>query len=439
MARPRARAPLNVFLNSRLVGSLTRQPSGAIEFRYDPEWLAWEHAIPVSLSLPLRERHYAGDPVVAVFDNLLPDNRDIRRAIAARTQAEGDDAHSLLSRIGRDCVGALQFLPDDETPGPAGAVDGRPVDARAIADILRHLATAPLGAGCDGGFRISIAGVQEKTALLRVDGAWMIPQGTTATTHILKPAIGRRPDGLDLSQSVENEHLCLRLTEAMGLPGARSEIADFAGHRVLVVERFDRLWTPDGRLLRLPQEDLCQALSIPPERKYETEGGPGIRPIVERLGASDDPEGDRRRFLKAQAVFWLLGATDGHAKNFSVFLSPAGRFRMTPLYDVMSTQPNVDAGQIPRNRYRLAMAIGAKRHYRIDEIMPRHFRQTAAKCGLPPSMMEEVIADLVATVPGALDAAQRDLPPDFPTDIADSVIRGVLTRLKTLEADAAIG
>ena len=123
---PRARyKPLNVFLNSRLVGRLLRERSGAVSFQYDSSWLAWEHVLPISLSLPLRDQAYSGAPVIAVFDNLLPDNNDLRRQIAARTRAEGTDAYSLLGAIGHDCVGALQFLPDGRDPGPAGGVEGR--------------------------------------------------------------------------------------------------------------------------------------------------------------------------------------------------------------------------------------------------------------------------------------------------------------------------
>jgi len=165
MARPRRHAPLNVFLNSRLVGRLNRQSTGAIDFQYDPSWLAWEHALPVSLSLPLREERYIGAPVIAVFDNLLPDSEAIRRRVAERVHAEGVDAYSLLSAIGHDCVGALQFLPDGEEPGAAGAVNGKPVDEDEIVHILGNLASAPLGLGEAEDFRISIAGAQEKTAL----------------------------------------------------------------------------------------------------------------------------------------------------------------------------------------------------------------------------------------------------------------------------------
>ncbi len=226
MARRRRHIPLNVFLNSRLVGRLNREASGAIDFQYDPSWLGWEHALPVSLSLPLREDRYIGAPVIAVFDNLLPDSDAIRRRIAERVHAQGTDAYSLLAVVGRDCVGALQFLPDGEEPGAAGMLEGKPVSDNDIAHILGDLASAPLGMGEDQDFRISIAGAQEKTALLRWKDQWHKPAGTTATTHILKPQIGQLPNGIDPSFSVENEFLCLKLTAALGLPSANVAIED---------------------------------------------------------------------------------------------------------------------------------------------------------------------------------------------------------------------
>ena len=289
MAR-RPRPPLGVYMNSRLVGRLRRESSGAIDFRYDESWLDWSNAIPISLSLPLREDRYIGAPVIAVFENLLPDNPDVRRRVAERSHAGGSDVYSLLTAIGRDCVGALQFVPEGEEVTPAGQIDARPVSDDEIAALIADLGRSPLGLGNDREFRISLAGAQEKTALLLWNGQWHMPHGTTATTHILKPEIGRLPGGIDLSQSVENEYLCMKLVAALGLPVAHAEIAEFAGRKTLVVERFDRLWTREKRLLRLPQEDCCQALSVPPNLKYESDGGPGIRDIAELLKGSDTPE-----------------------------------------------------------------------------------------------------------------------------------------------------
>lgn len=433
MARRRAHAPLDVFLNARPVGRLRRLGSGAVDFRYDHGWLGWEHALPISISLPLREDRYLGDPVIAVFDNLLPDPEPTRRRIAERIGAEGHDAYSLLARLGRDCVGALQILPEGQDPGPAGTVDGRPADDGEIAEKLRNLAVAPLGLDDDAEFRISIAGAQEKTAFLYWKDQWHIPRGATATTHIIKPQIGMLPNGIDLSRSVENEHLCLKLAAALGLPSAATEIADFDGERVLVVERFDRLWTEDERLLRLPQEDCCQALSVPPSLKYDADGGPGMTDILDLLRGSDDPDADRRMFVKAQIVFWLLGATDGHAKNFSIFLKPGGRFRMTPLYDVMSAQPAVDAGRLRENGFRLALAVGDNRHYAIDTILPRHFAQTAAREGIPAQLIDEICGELSEGAEPAMETVLESLPRDFPADLADSIANGFRKRLRPIE------
>jgi serine/threonine-protein kinase HipA len=429
MARRARHAPLNVFLNSRLVGQLRQEASGAIDFSYDAEWLAWAPAIPVSLSLPLREERYIGAPVMAVFDNLLPDNDDIRRTLAARVRADGVDAFSLLGAIGRDCVGALQFLPADMDPGPAGVVDGVRLDTVQVGALLGDLARAPLGLTEDASFRISLAGAQEKTALLFKDGAWWAPTGTTPTTHILKPQIGAA-NGVDLSQSVENEYLCMKLTKAIGLPVADVEIADFDGRRALVVERFDRRWAQDGRLLRLPQEDMCQALSTPPAIKYEAHGGPGIEKILRVLSGSDEPALDQATFLKANIWFWLLGATDGHAKNFSVALGPGGRYRLTPLYDILSVQPLVDAGQVRHNQYKLSMAVGDNRHYAVGSIMPRHFVQTARRAGMGEAAVEAIFDELIERIPPALDVVEAGLAADFPAGLVSSILAGVNARLQ---------
>lgn len=437
MARRRTRVPLQVYLNARLVGRLRRLASGAIDFQYDESWLGWEHAQPISLSMPLREDRYTGDPVIAVFDNLLPDNEPIRRRVAERVRADGYDAYSLLAKVGRDCVGALQFLPEGQDPGPAGAVDGRAVSDDDIARRIRDLKITPLGVDEDDEFRISIAGAQDKTAFLRWKDKWHLPHGTTATTHIMKPQIGMVPGGIDLRQSVENEHLCLRLTAALGLPATHTEIADFDGERVLVIERFDRQWTRDKRLLRLPQEDCCQALSVPPTLKYDADGGPGMAEIIDLLKGSDDPLGDQRLFIEAQIVFWLLGATDGHAKNFSIFLRPGARFNLTPLYDVMSTQPAVDAGQIRKNQYKLALAVGDKRHYVMDTILPRHFMQAAEKNGVPAKVVQEICAELAERAESVIEETLAVLPKEFPAAIAESITSGLRTRLKSVEAVAA--
>jgi serine/threonine-protein kinase HipA len=433
MARARYE-PLNVFLNSRLVGQLRREASGAISFQYDRSWLEWEFALPVSLSLPFREQAYMGAPVIAVFDNLLPDNDELRRQIAARTRADGIDAYSLLGAIGHDCVGALQFLPRGLEAAPAGKVEGYPISNDEIAAIVDNLAAAPLGITEDESFRISIAGAQEKTALLFRDEQWYKPRGTTATTHILKPSIGKLPNGIDLTDSAENEYLCLRMVAALGIQAAIPQIATFGKKRVLVVERFDRRWTANGRLLRLPQEDCCQALSVSPTRKYQQDGGPGIVQILQLLRGSDDPLVDQRSFLKANIVFWLMGATDGHAKNFSVFLRPGGRFQLAPLYDVISAQPSVDSKQILWKQFRLAMSFGAEPHYGIvRQIAPRHFHQTADRAGIGKEVVTSILDELREGTLPAVDRVLSTLPGNFPEEIVNSICDGIKRRLSILQ------
>jgi serine/threonine-protein kinase HipA len=438
MPRRRQHPPLAVYLNNRLVGYLNTEPSGAIEFQYDESWLGWEHALPVSLSLPLRENAYRGAPVAAVFENLLPDSDALRRRVAEKVGAQGADAYSLLAAIGRDCVGALQFIADGDQPIDAmPAIEGEAVDDEAIEKLLRSLTQAPLGLNRDDDFRISVAGAQEKTALLWHEGRWLKPKGTTPTTHLFKTQIGQLPNGIDLSNSVENEFYSLKLMAAFGMTVNAADIRTFGNTKALVIERFDRRWTRDGRLLRLPQEDCCQALSVPPSAKYQSDGGPGMVDILNLLKGSDTPADDQRALIKAQLLFWLIGATDGHAKNFSIFLGPGGSFHLTPLYDVLTAQPSLDARQIEHKQMKLAMSVGKNRHYRFRDIHARHFVQTGEEAGLPKGLVRGVVDEVAATANAALEQMESILAADFPEAIHTSVKRAVIDRAQNLTlADA---
>jgi serine/threonine-protein kinase HipA len=433
MPRQRQNIPLRVLLNNRLVGHLLKEPAGANYFRYDESWLARKNAIPVSLSLPLREDAYKGEPVVAVFENLLPDSELLRKRIAEKVGAKGTDAYSLLSQIGRDCVGALQFVPDGEDAvHDVSSIDGKVINDEEIEKLLNNLVRAPLGLDRDQDFRISVAGAQEKTALLHYKGEWLKPFGTTPTTHILKTQIGTLQNGIDLSNSVENEYYCLKLLAAFGLAVNKAEIKIFGKTKALVVERFDRAWTKDARLLRLPQEDFCQALSCPPSRKYQDQGGPGLGQILDLLKGADTPAQDQKTLLKAQILFWLIGATDGHAKNFSVFLEPGGSFRLTPIYDVLTAQPSLDTRQIECKQMKVAMFVGDNRHYRIDEIKGRHFIQTAERAGLPKPIATDALQEVAKDADAAIQTMDHQLPSGFPEQIHVSVKRAFASRLHNI-------
>lgn len=440
MARTKTYPRLGVFQNGECVGYLSKQPSGAVEFIYADEWLVNERAYPVSLSLPLREDAYKGAPVLAVFENLLPDSEALRSRVAEKIGADGTDAYSLLTQIGRDCVGALQFFPEgvDVDFSDLNSIQGEEIDDEEIENLLKNLARAPLGLDREHDFRISVAGAQEKTALLLHKDKWLRPSGVTPTTHIFKTQIGALPNGVDLSNSVENEFYGLSVMQAFGLQVNKAEIKTFGKTKSLVIERFDRTWTEKGSLLRIPQEDCCQALSIPPTRKYQSdnrpanEKQPSIVEILNLLKGSDQPLEDQKNFLKAQIIFWLIGATDGHGKNFSIYLGQGGRFVLTPFYDVLTAQPFFDGHQIQKKEMKMAMSVGANKHYKIDEIQGRHFMQNAQMAGVPQYIAEEALHEIVDIAEKAMQSVEEKLPSDFPEDIHQSVQKAVKSRIQSI-------
>ncbi len=320
-------ATLTTWMNNVRVGTLTRQANGAHSFRYDEEWLRSPRARPLSLSLPLQYGNITADAVYHYFDNLLPDSPQVRDRIVRRYQARSKQPFDLLAEVGRDSVGAVTLLPPGEEAHLEGLRWQTLDEAQLTALLTAYQSDIPLGmiTGQDD-FRISVAGAQEKTALLRMGGHWCIPQGTTPTTHIIKLPIGeiKQPNAtLDLRESVDNEFLCLALARELGLAVPEAEIITTPRIRALAVTRFDRRWAQEGRvLLRLPQEDLCQAFGIPSSMKYESDGGPGIAAIMAFLLGSSEALKDRADFMKFMVFQWLVGATDGHAKNFSLFLLP---------------------------------------------------------------------------------------------------------------------
>ncbi len=323
---------------------------------------------------------------------------------------------------------ALQFLTSEVTSSQE--IEGELINDAQIANMLRNLTLSPLGIDDEDDFRISIAGAQEKSDLLCHDGVWKRSVGMTPTTHILKTQLGILPSGINLSGSVENEFFCMNFCRAMGLNVADVEIVDFEDVCSLVVTRFDRRWMNDGRLIRLPQEDFCQALGVPPSQKYQMDGGPSIADSIALLSASNDPAEDQRAFMKAQVLFWLLGATDGHAKNFSIALLPRG-LKMTPFYDVLSVQSAVDSGAVLHNRMRLAMAVDG--HYRINEIVPRHYLQASKNGGYGVRLIENIIDEVPRSVDSAIKEAVENLSIGFPQELAETISTGINSRLKILK------
>ena len=422
---------LQVLMNNVPVGRLSKNQLGLMSFVYDASWLEHPARRPISLSLPLSPNPYKGEIVRNYFQNLLPDSETVLSRIQNRLNLPSLHPFDLLAAVGHDCVGALQFYPINEPVPPIEAVTGTPVTDTDIEQLLQSSQEMPLGMSETNNFRISIAGAQEKTALLNYRNRWMIPSGATPTTHILKLPIGilMGANPIDFSLSCENEWLCMLITRLYGFKTADTQIGRFGSAKALIVRRFDRLLSNDGKkLFRLPTEDFCQALGIPSVNKYEADGGPGIASIMNLLRMSSQSDLDQETFFKTQILFWLLEATDGHAKNFSVFLEKGGGFHLTPLYDIMSTAPLTASGVVSPRRIKMAMGLlGKNKHYRFSDIEPRHFLSTAAAVGLPIAKAQTWLRELAEKTPSVIEAASRQLPPDFPTKVVEPIFTGMAT------------
>ncbi|VAW69342.1 Toxin HigB / Protein kinase domain of HipA [hydrothermal vent metagenome] len=420
-------ASLYVFMNGHEVGEYIQRPGGAQEFVYRDSWQNAEYAIPVSLSMPLTEKKHKGELVYNFFDNLLPDNKEIRSRIQKRFATKTDRAFDLLASIGQDCVGAIQLM-SEATAVDVKKIECTPVDESAIAESLRNYHSLPLGMSRDEEFRISLAGAQEKTAYLWHGQQWQRPVGTTPTTHIFKQPIGYiEHAGIDLTDSVKNEWLCLEILRAFGLPVAAAEMQMFEDREVLVVERFDRQFSNDNRwIIRHPQEDMCQALGAAAALKYENEGGPGINRIMQLLSSSMAAEKDRRQFMKSVFLFWIMGATDGHAKNFSIFLRNRGRFEMTPVYDVISVYPLIHKRQLELKNITMAMALrGKNNHYKWHEMMGRHWLDEAKRGYFPESEMKNIMEETIRGLDTVIEQVAAKLPAGFPDEISSTIFDGM--------------
>lgn len=204
---------------------------------------------------------------------------------------------------------------------------------------------------------------------------------------------------------MENEHFCLRLAGRLGLSAATSEVLRFGLEKAICVERYDRVML-NRRLIRVHQEDACQALGIHPVNKYQNDGGPGVVQIMQLLNRSTQPVEDRRRFMQAVAFNYLILGSDAHAKNYSLLLGRYGQVRLAKLYDIASLLPYVDRFK----ECRFAMKID--RYYRDDQIQLRHFEKMARSCEFPASEMLEIIREMAERIPGQALSVKDEMAKD---------------------------
>jgi serine/threonine-protein kinase HipA len=425
-------------MNGVEVGVLEKTRGGGMSFTYSQDWLNNASRRPISLSMPLSTGSYSGHEVYNYFDNLLPDNPVVRERVMTKFAVPVDHPFDILTAIGHDCVGALQLVPERSAYKPE--LQAKPMSEVEIANQLRRYRESPLGMEEDDDFRISLAGVQEKTALLYHDGQWLKPHADTPTTHILKLPVGviqNASVSIDLSGSCDNEWTCLEVIRHFGLPTAKAWVENFEDQRVLIVERFDRRWTySQDWILRLPQEDFCQAMNLPSSKKYQADNGPGMPACLHLLQNSSKSYEDRVNFIKTQIIFLLLAAPDGHAKNFSVHLQPGDNFSLTPVYDVLSIYP-VENKQL-RHRAKLAMGwMGTTKgyRYRIQDIQLRHILFTAKKLGL----LEEVEAFIrqIESITGQAVATTESLAKthDIDMQIARAILEQTYAKARWLQQE----
>jgi serine/threonine-protein kinase HipA len=400
---------LAVWLNDERVALLGRERS-RLRLTYTTKALErYELGTPLlSLALPLTGEPYPQGVTRAFLDGLLPEGEP-RRIIARDFGVRESDTFGLIGALGRDCAGALVIQPAGEPP------PSRPTTRTAehltddeLGDLVANLRGAPLGAG--GRVRISLAGVQQKLLLTRLpDGSWGRPVDGTPSTHILKPEIAAYPN------TVENEAFSMRVAKHLDLAVAAVETTVIGGRKLIVVERYDRVVHDDGTVDRIHQEDFCQATGLPPDRKYQEDGGPSLRRIADIVQTATRSE-SVEVLLRAVTLNVLLGNGDAHAKNFSLFHQPSGALEFAPLYDLMSTLYYGDD--------RLAMYIDDVR--RTDGVTADRIVNEAATWGLSRRRASEIVADAIERAPAAIESARQEtdaLPSEIPTLVEAQLAR----------------
>lgn len=417
---------LIVLLGEHEIGRVRQDQRGKLKFTYEEAWREMRGAYPLSLSMPLAASDHGHDVIDAFIWGLLPDNEFVLGKWAQKFQVSARNAFALISNVGEDCAGAVQFVRPERLdeikaagPGKIEWIDDHEIAERLSALRADHSAwRAPRDTG-----QFSLAGAQPKTALLFQKGRWGVPSGRMPTTHILKPPTGAF-DG-----HAENEHFCLSLARTLGLPTASSSVMCFGDETAIVVERYDRRVAGKG-IVRIHQEDMCQALGLPPTRKYENEDGPGVAEIVALLrDVSGAAKEDVATFIDAIALNWLIAGTDAHAKNYSVLIGAAGRARLAPLYDLASALPYDDLDPI---KLKLAMKIGGK--YRLRDVYARQWVKLAEELRMESEALITHIKDLAENLPDAVALTQKEMKD---AGLKHPIIKRLSDRLKQRAKECA--
>jgi serine/threonine-protein kinase HipA len=468
---------LVVLFSNREIGHVRKDSRNRLSFNYVDDWRRSRNAIPLSLSMPLVTASHRHKLIEAYLWGLLPDNEFVLERWARKFQVSARNAFALISHVGEDCAGAVQFARPERVrklmaPGPP---EVEWLDDSSVAERLHALRIdrAAWRMPRDTG-QFSLAGAQPKTALLYENGRWGIPAGRTPTTHILKPPTG------EFDGHAENEHICLALARGLGLPVATSQVRRFGDEIAIVIERYDRaytanmaaaaaaessakaaeaaMWAADDKdpnaatktagaaadaaiaaaraqglaelaknlpILRLHQEDVCQALGLMPTSKYQNEGGPSPKDVVALIEThSSRPRDDVRTFVDALVLNWIIAGTDAHAKNYSLLHGGGGRVRLAPLYDVASALPYPELDQ---QRIKLAMKIGGE--YRLRDIGLRQWQKFAKELNLSPAEIIDRAANFASQVPRHIEVVRETVKAEgLDHPVVDRLMAGLIDR-----------
>lgn len=422
---PRRGAKLTVFLRGQPVGTLEKRGPSRYRFRYSIQPVAeLEPAAPaLSVSLPPRESTFAPSESAPFFEGLLPEG-SVRRAIAEKFRLSEDDGFGLLDALGADCAGAVVLLPEGEKPDGGGDASVRVLDEGELIELIDELPRSPLGVEVEpGDVRLSLGGVQDKLVLVRLrSGEFGQPRGGAPSTCLLKPDYGRYED------LAANEAFCMRAAAGAGLDVAITQLVQIGPTSCLYVERFDRAEDEEGRVYRLHQEDMCQALGILPTAKYEANGGPSVAQVVALLRGLGSARAalDVNRFLKAVLLNFMLGNGDAHGKNFALLYDESTGARLAPLYDVVST------AAYPELTARMAMSIGGvEEPPDVDMAAWERLAQESGLGGQLPTLVKRWAADVIV---GLQEARQVALKEGWHRPVIDRIVENGWARRAQLGA-----
>ena len=392
---------LNVYLNNDFVGALSKDDNGGVSFQYDKNA---KHSL--SLTLPIREEIYLNKDCKGFFNGLLPESEQVRIAIGKKYGINPKNDFSMLNAIGYDCAGAVAFFQDKPIKlKEYYEIKGDILSEDELEKYIKELPKKPLALGTDK--RLSLAGAQDKTAVVMINNKIAIPEDNVPSTHILKPAIN------GLTETIENEYLCLKVAEKLGIQIPNIQICQANDTQYLLIERYDRE-VNNEKIKRIHQEDFCQASNIPSAYKYQSEGGVDFKRCIEILKRTTKPAVSIKQFVKLMIFNYLIGNNDAHGKNFSILHYDNGEITFAPAYDILCTSI------YPELSSKMAMKIGG--YYESNKIYPRHFERMAKDIGISYTQVKKILINQCQILPDIV----KEVSQMFENTVGENIFNTVL-------------